>query len=103
MPLEELRREGLLMPERYWGDAPEATLRSRLSVLFTFGLGIAAAALIWLGDGGWVTFVGTGIFLVDLFLILWTTFLVVDVRVDRLESMDLGGEVEGLTEDEGRS
>ncbi len=96
MPLEELRKEGLLLPERHWGHFPRASLRSRLSVLITFSIGIGAAAVIWFGDGGWLTFLGTGVFLVDLFLILITTFLVVDARVDRLESMGLEGEVVGL-------
>ncbi len=102
MPLEELKREGLLLPERHWGHPPRPTLRSRLSVLGTFSVALGAAAVIWFGDGGWLSFVGTGIFLVDLFLILITTFAVVDARVDRLEAMGLEGEVVGLeaSEDE---
>jgi len=101
MPLDELRKQGLLLPERMWGHRPRATLRSRVSVVVTFGLGLFAAWLIWAGAGGAVTFLGVGIFLLDLLLILLTTFLAVDTQVDSLQDRGLGGKVEGLEAREG--
>ncbi len=96
MPLDELKKQGLLLPERMWGQPPRATLRSRVSVLITFGVGLFAAWLIWAGSGGPVTFLGVGVFLLDLVLILVTTFLAVDAQVDALQDRGLGGKVEGL-------
>ncbi len=96
MPLDELKKKGLLLPERMWGHRPRTSLRSRISVLITFGVGLFAAWLIWVGAGGPVTFLGVGIFLLDLLLILITTFLAVDAQVDALQDRGLGGKIEGL-------
>ena len=96
MPLEELRKQGLLLPRGMWGHRPKATFRSRISVLATFGLGLFSAWLIWAGAGGWLTFVGVALFLLDLFLILFTTFLAVDTQVESLLARGLAGKVEGL-------
>jgi hypothetical protein len=96
MPLEELEKQGLLLPKAMWGHKPRAALRSRISVVATFGLGLASAWIIWVGAGGWLTFLGVVLFLVDLFLILLTTFLSVDAQVDGLLARGLAGKVEGL-------
>ena len=96
MPLEDLRKQGLLLPEQMWGHRPTIPFRTRISVLFTFLVGLISAWVIWIGAGGWVTFVGVGIFLLDLLLILVTTFRAVDAQVARLHSRGLEGKVEGL-------
>ncbi|MGW8266999.1 MAG: hypothetical protein ACWGSQ_11560 [Longimicrobiales bacterium] len=96
MPLDDLRKQGLLLPEGMWGHRPQTTLRSRVSVLLTFGVGLLSAWMIWAGAGGWVTFLGVGIFLLDLLLILVTTFLAVNTQVDSLQRRGLAGKVEGL-------
>ena len=96
MPLDDLRKQGLLLPEGMWGHRPQTTFRSRISVLLTFAVGLLAAWGIWVGAGGWLTFLGVGIFLLDLLLILVTTFLAVDAQVDSLQRRGLEGKVEGL-------
>jgi hypothetical protein len=96
MPLSDLRKQGLLLPDHMWGHRPRATLRSRLSVAVSFSIGLLAAWLIWAGQGRGLTFIGVGLFLADLFLILFTTFLAVDTQVDALQGRGLGGKVEGL-------
>jgi len=96
MPLDDLRKQGLLLPEGMWGHRPRTTLRSRLSVLLTFAVGLLSAWVIWVGAGGWMTFLGVGIFLLDLLLILVTTFLAVNTQVDTLQRRGLAGKVEGL-------
>jgi hypothetical protein len=96
MPLKELTEKGLLLPKGMWGHRPRASLRSRLSVAVTFGLGLFSAGLIWAGSGGWLSFLGVGVFLLDLILILFTTFLAVDTQVDSLLARGLKGKVEGL-------
>ena len=101
MPLEDLRRQGLLLPERMWGHRPTIPLRTRLSVLFTFLVGLVSAWLIWAGAGGWLTFLGVGIFLLDLVLILLTTFQAVNAQVEALQGRGLEGKVEGLSREGG--
>jgi hypothetical protein len=96
MPLKDLKNQGLLLPDHMWGHRPRATFRSRLSVVLTFSVGLLSAWIIWIGAGGWLTFLGVGIFLVDLLLILFTTFLAVDTQVDSLHGRGLEGKVEGL-------
>ena len=96
MPLRDLRKQGLLLPERMWGHRPRATFRSRISVVITFGVGLLSAWIIWAGAGGWATFVGVAVFLVDLVLILFTTFLAVDTQVESLHGRGLEGKIEGL-------
>ena len=96
MPLNDLRKQGLLLPDGMWGQRPHATVRSRISVAVTFSVGLFSAWLIWSGQGGTLTFVGVGIFLADLVLILVTTFLAVDTQVERLQGRGLVGKVEGL-------
>lgn len=96
MPLNDLRKQGLLLPDHMWGHRPKATLRSRISVVSTFSVGLVSAWIIWAGAGGWITFLGVGIFLADLLLILLTTFLAVDTQVDSLHGRGLEGKIEGL-------
>ena len=96
MPLEELKKQGLLLPERMWGHRPRASGPDRVSAVVTFSLALFAAWLIWVGSGGRLTFIGIGIFLVDLFLILLTTFRAVNAQVDSLEGRGLAGKIEGL-------
>jgi len=96
MPLKDLKNQGLLLPEHMWGHRPRATFRSRLSVVLTFSVGLVSAGVIWFGAGGWLTFLGVGVFLVDLLLILITTFLAVDTQVDSLHGRGLEGKIEGL-------
>ena len=101
MPLEELKKQGLLLPKAMWGHKPRATLRNRISVVATFGLGLLSAWIIRVGAGGWLTFLGVALFLVDLFLIRLTTFLAVDTQVDGLLARGLAGKVEGLERADG--
>lgn len=96
MPLEELKKNRLLLPERMWGQKPRATLRTRVTALVTFSLALFAAWVIWVGQGSRLSFLGIGLFLVSLVLILVSTFQAVDVQVKGLEARGLVGKVEGL-------
>jgi len=101
MGLEDLGDQGLLLPEEHWGDNPEESWRSRAQIVVCGALFLASALLIWFGMGSWVTFVGIGVFLLDLVLFMVFTFQAVEFRVDHLLGLGVGGDVEGLlTEDE---
>lgn len=96
MPLRDLRRQGLLLPETHWGDAPISSDEGGGPALLTAALGTASVLLIWFGSGGAYTFAGLGLFFADLLLLLYFGFAAVDRQVQRLLNLGLGGKVEGL-------
>ncbi|NIP57922.1 MAG: hypothetical protein GWM92_06715 [Gemmatimonadetes bacterium] len=104
MGLDELKEQNLLLPEKMWGGRPAESWRSRAQIVVCGLLFLVSALCIWFGGGSWVTFLGIGIFLVDLFLFLIFTFRAVDYQVGHLVEMGVGGKVEGFARegDEGR-
>lgn len=96
MALDDLDRQGLLLPREQWGSNPSASWRGRAQILVCGTLFLAASLLIWLGDGTWITFAGLGAFFLGLFLFLVLTFRAVDHQVNHLLELGAGGQVEGL-------
>lgn len=101
MGLDELREQNLLLPQEMWGSRPSESWRSRAQIVVCGLLFLVAALLIWFGSGSWVTFVGIGIFVLNLFLFLVFTFQAVDYQVGHLVELGVGGEVEGFADDAG--
>lgn len=100
MSLDDLRRQNLLLPEEMWGSRPSESWRSRVQIVVCGLLFLVSSLCIWFGAGGWVTFLGIGIFLFDLFIFLIFTFRAVDHQVGHLVDQGVGGRVEGLPGDE---
>jgi len=100
MGLDELRQQNLLLPEEMWGTRPAESWRSRAQIVVCGLLFLVSALCIWFGEGAWVTFLGIGIFLLDLFLFLIFTFRAVDYQVGHLVDEGVGGRVEGLPGDD---
>lgn len=95
MGLRDLNDMGLLLPREQWDSVPSA---SRITGLLTAGavvLGLASALLVWFGRGGTGTFVGLGLFFLDLAAFLLVTFRAVEDRMSRLEAMDADVPVAG--------
>lgn len=70
MSLEDLKRAGLILPEREWG---KRGLRSAVNrpLLVLVGAGaVISSFLMYAGDGGLLTWLGMGLYLV--FLLLFT-------------------------------
>jgi hypothetical protein len=65
MSLEELERAGLLLPREEWGRPPDG--RPGRLVLLPVGLGaVCSGWLMYTGNGGALTWVGLGLFLLAL-------------------------------------
>lgn len=71
MTMEDLHEQGVLLPEEEWGRHRLETTTRRVPLLLAFVLSGAALAVAFLGDGGVLTWIGMGAFLVGLFAIVW--------------------------------
>ena len=91
MALRDLDQLGLLLPRKHWGHRPRASLRTTVFTVLASLLGLAAAAMIWFGQGGTLTFVGLGLFLMDLGLFLVVTFWAVEHRMEALAEIGADG------------
>lgn len=103
MTLEELDEQGLLLPEEHRGEKPAASLRSQVRLLVTALVAVLSAVVIWLGEGGTLTFVGVALFLMDLGAFLWAVFAAVEIQMGHLRDLGAGGRVEGLPAREAES
>jgi len=57
MALDDLKQQGLLLPQKHWGHTPPVSWRGRLQLILCGALFVVSAGLIWFGRGGWPTFV----------------------------------------------
>ncbi len=71
MTIEDLREHGVLLPEEEWGKADLETTARETPLLLTFLVAGGALAAAFAGDGGTLTWIGTGVFLVCLYAITW--------------------------------
>lgn len=71
MTIEDLREQGVLLPEEEWGVHELETTTPELPLALAFLAGAVLWVLIYLGDGGLLTWIGTGLFLLILFGITW--------------------------------
>jgi hypothetical protein len=91
MALRDLVDLGLILPREHWGHTPSASRRTGIFTVLAALLGFTAALLIWFGQGGALTFVGIGLFLLDLLAFLLVTFMAVEDRLARLEEIGAEG------------
>ena len=71
MTIEDLREQGVLLPEEEWGEHRLETTIGQIPLLAAFLLAVGALAAAYVGDGGPMTWVGVTIFLLCLFAITW--------------------------------
>ena len=95
MALRDLHELGLLLDQDHWGKVPHATLATGIMTAAASLLGFTAALLIWFGGGGTWTFVGIGLFFLDLLAFLLVTFRAVEERMTRLEAIGADGPTVG--------
>lgn len=72
MSFEDLRDQGVLLPEREWGEHRLKTTLHTVPLLAAFAGAVAGLVLIWAGDGSGLTWAGVGLFLASLFALTWT-------------------------------
>lgn len=71
MTLEDLQQHGVLLPENEWGEHSLETTTRQWGLAVAFLTAAAALIAALLGDGGLLTWIGIGAFLVMFFAITW--------------------------------
>lgn len=71
MSQKDLKEMGILLPEREWGKYGLNTQVNKPALIAIGILGIVSVFLMYLGDGNLMTWIGTLIFIVALYLFTW--------------------------------
>jgi len=71
MTIEDLKEQGVLLPEEEWGVHELETTTPEVPLALAFAAAVGFWLMIYLGDGQLLTWVGTGLFLLDMFAITW--------------------------------
>ena len=71
MSLEDLDRAGILLPKEQWGTRDIHTHVAKIPLALLGALVPVAAALMYVGDGDWSTWVGLGLFFVQFAGFTW--------------------------------
>lgn len=71
MSLEDLEKAGILLPREEWGTHDVHTRVARLPLLLLGALVPVSAALMYAGDGELLTWIGVGLFFVQLVVFTW--------------------------------
>ena len=69
MTIEDLEEQGVLLPEEEWGVHELETTTPEVPLALAFAAAVVFWVMIYLGDGGLLTWMGTGLFLLDMFVI----------------------------------
>ena len=85
MSLKQLRDLGVLLPHEEWGAHDLRTTVNKRALGATTALGVAGLALMYVGNGGGVSFVGVGLFLGFMGLITWISLRAVEVQAVRFQ------------------
>jgi peptidoglycan/LPS O-acetylase OafA/YrhL len=79
MSMEDLRDQGVLLPEEEWGKHKLETTVPQRTLAVLLLVAVAGLVMAYLADGGLLTWIGMGAFLVLLYVVTW----VVDRSVTR--------------------
>ena len=71
MSIDDLREQGVLLPEEEWGEHELRTTVHVVPLAAGFMVAVASLVVIYVGDGGMLTWVGSGVFLVALYAVTW--------------------------------
>jgi hypothetical protein len=71
MSLDDLREQGILLPENEWGAHRLETTVQQGRLTVAFGLAVASAVVVYLGAGGRWTWIGLVAFLISLYWVIW--------------------------------
>jgi uncharacterized membrane protein YhhN len=69
--IEDLREQGVLLPEEEWGTHSLETTTRPWGLMAAFLVAAAGLVVALLGDGGALTWAGIGTFLVMLYALTW--------------------------------
>lgn len=79
MSTQRLEDRGSFIPEEVRGDQPQASLSAPVTVAFGIA-SVVACALMVIGDGAGLTWIGAGLFVVLLWLFTWLSDRGIDRR-----------------------
>lgn len=71
MSIEDLREQGVLLPEEEWGEHRLQTTIRQGPLLVSFVIAVAALVVAYLGDGGGLTWMGVVGFFLAFFSMVW--------------------------------
>jgi hypothetical protein len=71
MSMEDLERAGILLPREAWGTHPIHTNVAKVPLLILGILAPVCAALMYVGNGQWLTWAGLGVFFVLMVAFTW--------------------------------
>lgn len=71
MTIDDLREQGVLLPEQEWGKHSLKTTAQRLPLAAAMLVATASCVLMLLGNGGRLTWVGVALFIVTLYAVTW--------------------------------
>jgi hypothetical protein len=71
MSIEDLREQGILLPEEEWGHHRLKTTVSQAPLGIGYVVALLSLVAMYLGAGSALTWVGTGTFLVALYSLTW--------------------------------
>jgi membrane protein implicated in regulation of membrane protease activity len=86
MSLEDLREQGVLLPEERWGEHELTTTVPRGWLLLALVAAVAGVVAALAGDGGSLTWVGIGVFLIALYAATILCDRAVERQRQRMES-----------------
>jgi hypothetical protein len=87
MSYEQLEQQELLLPEQHWGEAELSSSASLWLVALAGALAGLAIALMVLGRGGVVTWLGVGLFIAFLYGYALLSSLAIDAQNRRIEKL----------------
>lgn len=73
MSLEDLEQAQLLLPREQWGTHDIHTHVAKLPLLVSGALVLLSAAMMYAGNGGWLTWVGLALFFAVLTAFTWVS------------------------------
>lgn len=71
MSIEDLREQGVLLPEEEWGEHRLQTTIRQGPLLVSFVIAVAALVVAYLGEGGGLTWMGVVAFFLAFFGMVW--------------------------------
>lgn len=87
MSQKDLEEAGILLPKDLWGRTRKGSTVNIFALIFAGILGFGSGALIYLGDGNWLTWIGVLGYFLFLSLFLFVSLRAIKKQNDRLDSL----------------
>ena len=71
MTIEDLKEEGVLLPEREWGKHELSSTVPRIPLLIILAAATISIVVALIADGGPLTFAAVGAFIISLYALTW--------------------------------